>query len=351
MTSPDDTTVRGESSGAHGQQPPILDVRSLSVSYRYGSGRARVVDDVSFTVGHGETVCLVGESGSGKSMTAHALLRLIPEGGHGKIERGSSIRFDGSEIMSMDESELRSIRGDRIAMIHQEPAAALNPVLTIGQQIVEVILAHRTLSVREAREQTVAMLAHVGLNDASARMNQYPHELSGGMRQRVTIAMALVMKPALLIADEPTTALDVTIQAQILDLLRKLRDEQQLSLLLITHDLGVVAEMASRVLVMYAGQIVEDSSVHDLFERPSHPYTEALLAAVPRIDRPEERLHAITGSIHSPTDWPSACRFHDRCAYAFDRCRTEAPALHQAGPGHFARCHLIEQPEMRSPRK
>ena len=324
---------------------PVLSVQSLRVAFPAGNGVVRVVDDVSFTIGEGETVCLVGESGSGKSMTALSMIRLVPP--PGRIEAGTSIAFGERELLTMDAESLRELRGDRIAMIFQEPMTALNPVLTVGDQIEEVVRVHRKVSKREARDLAVAMLAQVGIPDPAARARQYPHELSGGMRQRVMIAMALVLDPQLIIADEPTTALDVTIQAQILDLLRTMRDERQLSLLLITHDLGVVAEMATRVLVMYAGRIVEEATVAELFQLPSHPYTEGLLSAMPKLGEERERLTTIRGTVPAPTDWSTGCRFRDRCPYAFDRCAVEEPALLQVAPGHRSRCHLVEEPERR----
>ncbi len=331
---------------AHMPDGSLVEVRSLMVSFDISKGASvNVVDNISFSIDKGETVCLVGESGSGKSMTALALIKLVPA--PGRVEVGSKIRFAGSELMSMDAESLRKLRGDKIAMIFQEPMTALNPVLTVGEQIEEVVRAHRKVSTKEARELAIATLTEVGIPDASVRARQYPHELSGGMRQRVMIAMALVLKPELIIADEPTTALDVTIQAQILDLLRKLREERQLSLLLITHDLGVVAEMASRVLVMYAGQIVEEAPVAALFSHATHPYTEGLLAAMPRVDATAPRLLAIRGNVPIPSEWSAGCRFRDRCAYAFERCASEPPALQQISSGHRARCHLVLQPEMR----
>jgi oligopeptide/dipeptide ABC transporter ATP-binding protein len=323
----------------------VLSVQSLRVAFPAGEGVVRVVDDLSFSIGKGETLCLVGESGSGKSMTALSLIRLVPL--PGVIEQGSSIRFHDRDLLRLDREPLRALRGDRIAMIFQEPMTALNPVLTVGDQIEEVIRVHRRTSRGQAKEQAIAMLAQVGIPDPAARFDQYPHELSGGMRQRVMIAMALVLDPELVIADEPTTALDVTIQAQILELLRAMCRERQLALLLITHDLGVVAEMADRVLVMYAGRIVEEAPVGSLFALPAHPYTEGLLSAMPRLGEERDRLTTIRGTVPSPIDWPTGCRFRDRCPYAFERCALEEPALLQVGPGHRARCHLVEEPERR----
>lgn len=331
-------TIHSEGTAAE----PLLDVQSLQIAFPAGNGVARPVDGVSFSVECGETVCLVGESGCGKSLTALSLLRLVPA--PGRIETGSRIRFDGVDILALDDERLRNIRGQHMAMIFQEPMTALNPVLTVGDQIAEVLRVHTTLPRADVWRRTVDMLTQVGIADAAARARQYPHELSGGMRQRVMIAMALIMSPKLVIADEPTTALDVTIQAQILELLRDLRTTTGMALLLITHDLGVVAEMASRVIVMYAGRVVEDASVADLFAAPRHPYTEGLLAAVPRLGQQEERLQTIAGSVPPPHALPSGCTFRDRCRYAFERCATEEPLLQLVTAGHRSRCHLVEEP-------
>ncbi|MEQ1690516.1 MAG: ABC transporter ATP-binding protein [Gemmatimonas sp.] len=323
----------------------LLTVQSLRVTFPADGGTARAVDGVSFSIAPGETLCVVGESGCGKSMTALSLLRLVPP--PGRIEPGSAIGFEGSDLLALSDEKLRAIRGCRMSMIFQEPMTALNPVLTVGDQIAEVVRVHTTASRREAWERAVTMLRDVGIADPAERAKQYPHELSGGMRQRVMIAMALVLEPRLVIADEPTTALDVTIQAQILDLLRAQRERTGLALLLITHDLGIVAEMASRVLVMYAGQIVEEAPVNELFASTTHPYTEGLLAAVPRLDQIGGRLRTIPGTVPASTDWPTGCRFRDRCVHAFERCAVEAPALSPVGAGHFARCHLVQEPARR----
>ncbi len=304
-----------------------------------------VVNDVHFTVAAGETLCVVGESGCGKSMTALSLLRLVPS--PGRISPDTQIHFGGRDLMQLNERSLRSVRGKEISMIFQEPMTALNPVLNVGRQIAEVVEVHTGCRSHEAWKRAVEMLELVGIADAEARAKQYPHELSGGMRQRVMIAMALVLSPRLVIADEPTTALDVTIQAQILDLLRALRERTGMGLLLITHDLGVVAEMASRVLVMYAGRVVEAAPVESLFERPTHPYTEGLLAAMPRLGDERERLTTIAGSVPPLDALPSGCSFRDRCPYAWERCAREAPKLQSVGVGHQARCHLVEEPEHR----
>lgn len=319
---------------------PLLAVQNLTVSFPGASGAARVVDDVSFTVHPGETVCIVGESGCGKSITALSLLRLVPS--PGVIRADSAILFDNREVLRLDAETLRTIRGREMSMIFQEPMTALNPVLTVGDQVAEVVRVHTKASRREAWDQAVHMLRDVGIADPDARAKQYPHELSGGMRQRVMIAMALILEPKLVIADEPTTALDVTIQAQILELLRAQRERTGLALILITHDLGVVAEMASRVLVMYAGQIVESALTHELFASPAHPYTVGLLAAVPRLDDIDGRLKTIPGTVPLPTAWTTGCRFADRCPLVFERCRMESPQLIQISPTHAARCHLVE---------
>ncbi len=323
---------------------PLLRVEQLRTWFHTRAGVVRAVDGVSFDVMPGETVGVVGESGCGKSVTALSLLRLIDP--PGRIEARSRIEFEGKDLLTASDEEIRRVRGNRMAMVFQEPMTALNPVFTVGDQIAEVARVHDRASRRAAWERAVEMLSLVGISDPRQRASQYPHELSGGMRQRVLIAMALVMHPALLIADEPTTALDVTIQAQILELLADLQQRLGTAILLITHDLGVVAESASRVLVMYGGQIVEQAPVRDLFAHPSHPYTEGLMRAMPRVGHGRERLVTIPGSVPSPADWPSGCRFRDRCPHAWDRCAREAPALLGSLP-HLARCHLLEEPERR----
>jgi peptide/nickel transport system ATP-binding protein len=324
----------------------LLQIENLR-TYFYGEGTvARAVDGVTFAIGAGETVGLVGESGSGKSVTALSLLRLVRP--PGRVEQGSRMLFEGRDLALLDERALRTIRGARIAMVFQEPMTALNPVFTIGEQIAEVARIHAHASRREAWDRAVEMLQTVGIPAPAQRAREYPHQLSGGMRQRVVIAMALVMNPALVIADEPTTALDVTIQAQILELLDSLQQQFGTSILLITHDLGVVAETVSRVLVMYGGEIVEEAAVKTLFADAHHPYTEGLLAAMPRLGEARERLRTIPGTVPPPTAWPSGCRFHDRCPYAWERCTTEHPPLYQIGAGHSSRCHLAEEPARRA---
>jgi oligopeptide/dipeptide ABC transporter ATP-binding protein len=325
---------------------PLLRVEDLRTWFHTRAGVARAVDGVSFSIATGETVGMVGESGCGKSVTALSILRLIDP--PGRIESGSRVYFESRDLLSLDEEGIRRIRGNRIAMVFQEPMTALNPVFTIGDQVAEVARVHARASRRAAWERAVEMLALVGIPDPRERAKSYPHQLSGGMRQRVLIAMALVMNPGLLIADEPTTALDVTIQAQILELLAGLRARLGLAVLLITHDLGVIAESASRVLVMYGGQIVEEATVRELFEHPRHPYTQGLLEAMPRLGQGRDRLTVIPGTVPPPTHWPGGCRFRDRCPYAWERCAAEHPPLYRVADDHHARCHLVDEPERRS---
>jgi peptide/nickel transport system ATP-binding protein len=337
------------------ESPPLLRVRDLKTYFvtEHGSGTARAVDGVSFDVRPGETLGIVGESGCGKTVTSLSILRLIPEP-PGHIRPGSFIEFEGRNILTLEPKELRAVRGNQIAMIFQEPMTSLNPVFTVGDQIAEAAIVHQHLSHAAARRRAIEMLQLVGIPDPEERVDHYPHQMSGGMRQRVMIAMALVCHPKLLIADEPTTALDVTIQAQILELLERLQAELGMAVMLITHDLGVVAGTADRVVVMYAGQVVEQASTVELFARPLHPYTEGLLASVPRLDAPQQgrargRLHSIPGQVPAATAWPDGCRFHPRCPYAWDRCRAEEPPLLESG-AHTARCWLLVEPQRRSSR-
>ena len=325
---------------------PLLSIRDLRTWFYTEAGVARAVDGVSFDIGSGETLGIVGESGCGKSVTALSILRLIQP--PGRIEQGSVIEFEGKDLVTLGDDEIRDIRGNRISMIFQEPMSALNPVFMVGDQVAEVARVHARLSRKDAWDRAVAMLALTGIPDAEARAKQYPHQLSGGMRQRVLIAMALMMKPALVIADEPTTALDVTIQAQILDLLVDLQKKIGTSILMITHDLGVIAETASRVIVMYAGEVVEEAEVDELFARPHHPYTEGLMHSMPHIGHDQERLNVIPGTVPAPTEWPAGCRFRERCPYSWDRCESEHPPLYQIGSGHVSRCHLAIEPERRN---
>jgi peptide/nickel transport system ATP-binding protein len=324
---------------------PLLTVRELRTYFHTDAGIARAVDGVSFEVMPRETVGIVGESGCGKSVTSLSIMRLIRP--PGVIERGSRVEFDSRNLLELPEREMRKIRGNRIAMIFQEPMTSLNPVFTVGEQIAEVARVHANASRREAWDRAVEMLQLTGIPAPTQRAKEYPHQLSGGMRQRVMIAMALVMNPALLIADEPTTALDVTIQAQILELLQQIQERFAMAIILITHDLGVVAEMAQRVLVMYAGEIVEQASVGELFAHPHHPYTEGLLAAMPTLGAERSRLAVIPGTVPAPTRWPAGCRFHDRCPHAWDRPEREHPPLFEVGAWHWSRCFLAEEPERR----
>jgi peptide/nickel transport system ATP-binding protein len=325
---------------------PLLELDNLHTWFYTDNGVARAVDGVSFRVGAGETVGVVGESGCGKSVTALSILRLVRA--PGRIEPGSAIRFEGRDLVTLPEREMQQVRGNRIAMVFQEPMTALNPVFTVGDQIAEVARIHAGMSKRDAWQKAIEMLRLVGIPAPEQRAGEYPHQLSGGMRQRVVIAMALVMNPALVIADEPTTALDVTIQAQILELMADLTKRLGTSILLITHDLGVVAENCSRVIVMYAGEVVEEASTLELFSRAHHPYTEGLLGAMPRVGGEAERLATIPGTVPPPTAWPEGCRFRDRCPYAWERCEREHPPLYQVGVGHTSRCHLAVEPERRA---
>lgn len=315
----------------------MLSVENLQTTFRTDRGEVVSVEDVSFRLEPGETLGIVGESGCGKSVTSLSIIRLL--GKNGRVSRGRVV-FEGQDLADLDEKGMCGIRGSKISMIFQEPMTSLNPVFTIGFQIREVIRLHMRKSEAEARKYAVEMLKKVGIPRAEAVAEMYPHELSGGMRQRVMIAIALACRPHLLIADEPTTALDVTIQAQILELMKKLRRESGTAIMLITHDLGVVAEMADRILVMYAGQVVESADVFTLFDRPAHPYTRGLMASIPTIDtHGAERLESIPGTVPSSYQRIGGCRFCDRCRYAVARCRSEKPPL-AALPGqdHFVRC-------------
>lgn len=328
---------------------PLLRVRDLRTYFvsEFGMGLARAVDGVSFDLRAGETLGIVGESGCGKTVTGLSILRLVPEP-PGHIRPGSIVEFEGRNLLTLPAAELRAIRGHRIAMVFQEPTASLNPVLPVGDQIAEVAIVHRQLSPAAAHAAAIETLQLVGVPDATTRAGAYPHELSGGMCQRVMLAMALVCRPQVLIADEPTTALDVTIQAQILELLDRLRHEMGMGVLLITHDLGIVAAHADRVMVMYAGQVVETAATTELFRRPRHPYTEGLLASVPRLDRPRgDTLPSIPGQVPAATAWPVGCRFHPRCRYAWDRCAANEPPLSRELEGHEMRCWLHEEPGRR----
>jgi oligopeptide/dipeptide ABC transporter ATP-binding protein len=315
----------------------LLSVRDLRISVPSGDdARALAVDGVSFELRRGELLALVGESGCGKSLTSLALLRLLP--GAARIEAGSSLTLDGMDLLALDARALRAVRGRRIAMVFQDPMTSLNPVLTVGAQVAETIRAHEAVSVRAARDRSRQLLADVGIGDVDRRLDAYPHQLSGGLRQRVMIAIALAAGPDVLVADEPTTALDVTVQAQILELLDRLRAERGLAVLLVTHDLGVVAGRADRVAVMYAGQIVETAPTAALFADPQHPYTRGLLACIPRLDGPRDRLLPIPGTVPAPGRHDGGCRFRGRCGVAVARC-IEPPLL-PADAAHATRCWL-----------
>jgi peptide/nickel transport system ATP-binding protein len=320
--------------------PVLLEVENLQTHFRTPDGINRAVDGVSFSVAAGETLAVVGESGCGKSVTAMSLLRLIPDP-PGRIK--GSIKFEGRDLLALSEQEMRAIRGNEISMIFQEPMTSLNPVLTIGRQIGETVRLHQGLDKKAARQRAIEMLTLVGISEPARRVGEYPHQLSGGMRQRVMIAMALACNPKLLIADEPTTALDVTIQAQILDLMRELKTRVGAAIVLITHDLGVVAEVAERVMVMYAGRKVEEANVADLFRDPRHPYTQGLLGAVPKLgsslDGEMTRLTEIQGLVPSLKQRIQGCVFAGRCPIATELCRGVAPALEAKALGHAVACH------------
>jgi oligopeptide/dipeptide ABC transporter ATP-binding protein len=316
----------------------VLRIDQLRVYFSTRLGDVRAVDGVDLTIRQGETVGLVGESGSGKSVTARSIMRLVPTP-PGRYA-GGSITFQGRDLLSIDDAEMRELRGGRIGMIFQDPMTFLNPVYTAGEQVAEAIRLHQRVSRSEARKRTIELFRTVGIPSPEERYGAYPHQLSGGMRQRVMIAIALSSQPELLIADEPTTALDVTIQAQILDLLLDLQQQLGMSMLLITHDLGVVAETCDRVAVMYAGQIVEEGPVETIFEQPEHPYTIGLINAIPRADLVGASPEPIPGSPPDLVSPPSGCRFHPRCPYAEPLCRDAAPELRQLAAGHVAACHF-----------
>jgi len=323
----------------------LIEIDNLSTYFYTEAGAVKAVNDVSLRVREGETVCIVGESGCGKSVTAMSIMGLV-EGPSGKVA-GGSIRFDGKDLLRMGKADLRTVRGNEIAMIFQEPMSSLNPVLTIGKQIMEPLMEHQGLSKKAARERAIELIELVGISRPAQIVDAYPHELSGGMLQRIMIAIAISCNPKLLIADEPTTALDVTIQAQILDLLRKFRDESNMSIMLITHDLGVVAEMADYVIVMYSGKIVEEGEVTELFANPKHPYTQGLLKSKPMIGQRQEQLYSIPGQVPNPLELTESCYFHDRCSQCMSVCRTRQPQLRQVGDKQKVACWLYEEVEAR----
>ena len=326
----------------------LLDVADLTVSFSTLRGRLTVLDSVRLAIGRGEILGVVGESGSGKSVSALAIMRLLGE--QGAIDQGR-ITLDQTELTALDDAAMLDVRGRDVAMIFQEPMTSLNPVYTVGFQIAEVLIEHLGMTRNAALDRAAGLMDEVGIPAARQRLHDYPHQLSGGMRQRVMIAMALACQPKLLIADEPTTALDVTIQAQILELIRKLRDERGTAVLLITHDMGVIAEMADRVVVMYAGQVVEQAPVDRLFADPRHPYTRLLLRSVPRVRLRPERLRAIEGNIPSPSALPGGCRFHPRCPDALDKCRAEPPRLDPHDETRSVRCWRAHEHDLPSIRE
>lgn len=321
-------------------QNALLNVKGLKTYFDLDKKLiAKAVDGVDFSINPGETVALVGESGSGKSITSLSIMKLVNK--PGKIKEGK-ILFGGKDLVSLSDKEMSTVRGSEIGMIFQEPMTALNPVFTIGNQIVETLVRHKKLTKKQAYQRGVELLRIVGFPRAEETMKEYPHQLSGGMRQRAMIAIAISCDPKLLIADEPTTALDVTIQAQILDLLDEMKKKFNMAVLLITHDLGVVAEYADRVMVMYGGQIVEETTVERLFEEPKHPYTSGLLESLPALDKDVDRLGSIKGTVPPAYNFPVGCRFSDRCPHVMDKCRQANPDLYATEPGHNVRCYLYE---------
>ncbi|CAB3737970.1 Oligopeptide transport ATP-binding protein OppD [Achromobacter deleyi] len=323
-------------------EAPVLELRALRTEFRAGGAWHAAVRDVSLQVGRNETLAVVGESGSGKSVTALSVLRLLP--GAGARHGGGQVLLDGQDLTALSEKQMSRLRGEAIAMIFQEPMTSLNPTMTVGDQIAEAIRLHRKLSWKEARRLALEVLEEVKIPAAARRFDDYPHQFSGGMRQRVMIAMALACKPRVLLADEPTTALDVTIQAQILNLLSELKAAHGMAVLFITHNLGVVAQIADRVAVMYAGEVVETADVQTLFARPTHPYTEALLRAMPRVDADSQVLESIPGGVPAITAMPAGCAFAPRCRLKEARCEARRPDLTGIGPGHQVRCVVRAEP-------
>jgi peptide/nickel transport system ATP-binding protein/oligopeptide transport system ATP-binding protein len=332
-------TAPGGAAASAGR-PPLLDIQDLKTYFHTDEGVVKSVDGVTYDVLPGETVGVVGESGCGKSVTALSVMRLIPVP-PGRIE-GGRILFDGEDLVRAPESRMRQVRGGKIGMIFQEPMTSLNPVFTVGDQIEEAVRLHLRLSAADARARTIEMLAKVGIPSPDQRVDEYPHQMSGGMRQRVMIAMALSCNPKLLIADEPTTALDVTIQAQILDLVRQLQDEFHMSMLIITHDLGVIAETAHRVVVMYASKIAEKAAVKELFGRPLHPYTQGLFRSIPSLAGGNGRLQTIEGTVPNPLEFPTGCKFNNRCPFAAQHCVEREPPLREVADGHWVACWLLD---------
>jgi oligopeptide transport system ATP-binding protein len=321
---------------------PLLQVNDLHVEFRTRDGVAKAVNGAGFRLAPGETLAILGESGCGKSVTAQAIMGIL-ETPPGRITRGE-VRYRGVDLLTLPEEQRRKVRANKIAMIFQDALSALNPVYTVGFQLAELFRAHRGMSRRDARARAVELLDQVRIPGARARVDDYPHQFSGGMRQRVMIAMALALDPEVLIADEPTTALDVTVQAQIMGLLAELQRQRNMGLILITHDMGVVADVADRISVMYAGRVIEEAPVHDIYERPGHPYTRALLESIPRLDRKGQQLTAIRGLPPALTDIPQGCAFNPRCRYAKDPCRQDpAPPAYAIAPYRTARCHFFRE--------
>ncbi|WP_026908049.1 ABC transporter ATP-binding protein [Paucisalibacillus globulus] len=327
------------------KKPPLLSVNQLKTHFYLDKNRvAKAVDGVSFTVSPGETVAIVGESGSGKSITALSIMQLIEK--PGKVVEGS-IHLHDKEISNLPSKQMTKLRGNEIAMIFQEPMTALNPVFTIGNQIVEMLRKHRKMEKKQAKIEAINLLKTVGISRAEEVVNEYPHQLSGGMRQRAMIAMAISCNPKLLIADEPTTALDVTIQAQILDLMVEMKEKFNMALLLITHDLGVVSEYADRIIVMYGGQVVEEAKAKELLRTTEHPYTKGLLESLPNLKEDVDRLGTIKGTVPPAYDLPSGCRFYDRCPFAMEKCKQTNPPLYQINDNHTVRCYLHEKEDIK----
>lgn len=324
----------------------ILKVQELGTYFYTYAGIVKAVENVSLDVKKGEMLGVVGESGSGKTVTAQSVLRIVPP--PGKIVRGK-IEFQGKDLLSLKENEMQHIRGREIAYIFQDPTTTLDPVYTVGDQLAEVIMRHQKVGKKEAWSKAEALLETVQIPDAKVRINQYPHELSGGTKQRIAIARALSCEPSLILADEPTTALDVTIQAQILDLLKDLRKKMDVSIMLITHDMGIVAETCDRVVVLYAGQVCEIGTTMDVFEKPKHPYTEALLTSVPSLTLKKEKLSVIPGNVPNLIEPPSGCRFHPRCPYARQICIDNVPVLELIGNGRWVHCHRQKELDLKSP--
>ena len=321
----------------------LIDVSGLKTHFFTEEGVVKAVDGVDFEIYPGETIGIVGESGCGKSVTSLSIMRLV-ESPPGRIVDGS-IMFDGDDIVNKNQKEMRKIRGNDISMIFQEPMTSLNPVYTVGDQISEAIILHKDVNKKEARKQAIDMLAKVGIPLPEQRVDEYPHQLSGGMRQRVMIAMALSCDPKLLIADEPTTALDVTIQAQILDLMNDLKQKFGMAIMMITHDLGVIAEVADRIAVMYAGKVMEYTDAVSLFKDPKHPYTWGLMHSIPRLDKSVEKLYAIPGMVPSPLDFPDGCKYNTRCELADEKCKKDEPPLEEVEEGHEVRCWHVDELE------